>query len=856
MSISLELENATSPNDRSTENSDKTNKAVNTEIFERLKQIYADKFDNSPTKLRKKLDEVFFDEIKRAKDGSGTLISDKTIRNFFATNKPPTPSTTTINYLCKVLLGYGSYGEAVRSLEFKQIETPQTDAIKVDTIKFDEPTEKLNLTIDLEPYRKKVKEKWSTVKVLDMSEAISLEKIYSDTYFLKSVKGKRQLEYEDILSDFVGAIESQSINDLEERISALKKVKECHKLTILGHGGFGKTLFLKHLALRYLDPQIAIEDFGEALVPVYMPLKVWANEIAKSGLLNAIAELFREDITDSMPIAAELQSVIETMLKEGKFLILLDAIDESGKDLTSVCGAIRQFEEKYHRNRIVLTCRIDTIECQFERFEEVEIASFTEEQVTNFATKWFELRGKPKLGERFLEQIRANPTILSMTINPLSLTYLCLIFRDNLGFPKNRSGIYENVVNIFLLKWDASRDIDDRIPVPDKLSNERKKLLFREIAYKGMTEDPPRFLWEARSLKMQIRQFMEKVSTTKLEEIEDHSEFVLRMVIREHGLLVPQTRSLYAFPYLTFQEYFTAKEVIGMMAKRPLILKETISRYLTDNKWESVFLMIAELLEDADEFFKLIFEAVNALIANSEALQKMLTWLHSITKSLEIDSSSWRALCLAIDLDTDLYIKRTIPITRNHAQDIPIGMRTFNIERNKIVFKHPKFVVALYLIIAHAYATDKAEGKDPKLNKSSDYIKRILKITDNTTVERKLRLAIQKAKTIEDIDSVFMKDLGNLSLNQPSDLESKEIWQQWADSFRQLMLTHLNIGHQVEFSEQDQQLLSDYLYANNLLLKCISGDSLSTRSLREDILDHMLLPIADVPNYLKTDSHL
>ena len=80
MSVSLEVNDAKSKNKRNTE-------PVNSEIFKLLKVSYADNFHSSPSKLRAKLDQTFPDEIKRAKDGSGSLISDKTIRNFFSASR-------------------------------------------------------------------------------------------------------------------------------------------------------------------------------------------------------------------------------------------------------------------------------------------------------------------------------------------------------------------------------------------------------------------------------------------------------------------------------------------------------------------------------------------------------------------------------------------------------------------------------------------------------------------------------------------------------------------------------------------------------------------------------------------------
>jgi GTPase SAR1 family protein len=387
MSFSLEVNNTESQNKRNRE-------PVNLEIFKRLKLRYADNFHDSPSKLRKKLDEAFPDEITRAKDGSGSLISDKTIRNFFSANEPPTASTKILNYLCKVMLGYDSYGEAVRNLEDNQAESLRTDLVG---------NVGLQGIVDLsdswvESYRARVIERLGHIKVLDMSEALSLESIYSDTYFLNSAKGKRQLDFESSFSDsFSGSIldlETSKFNKYEqeqkERISGLEKIKESPKLMILGVGGSGKTSFLKHLALRYLDPQVAFNDFGVQLISVYIHLKVWAEEIVETGIAKVIVKIFQEDIPDTVITEIQISSLVERMLKNGQFLILFDAIDESSLKIEQVIKTIKIFVNKYFKNRIVITCRLETTERKFEDFTEVEVANFTEQQVETFAKKWFE----------------------------------------------------------------------------------------------------------------------------------------------------------------------------------------------------------------------------------------------------------------------------------------------------------------------------------------------------------------------------------------------------------------------------------------------------------------------------------
>jgi hypothetical protein len=64
------------------------------------------------------------------------------------------------------------------------------------------------------------------------------------------------------------------------------------------------------------------------------------------------------------------------------------------------------------------------------------------------------------------------------------------------------------------------------------------------------------------------------------------------------------------------------------------------------------------------------------------------------------------------------------------------------------------------------------------------------------------------------------------------------------------MLKRFDIGHRVILEDEDKTALEDYIYGNNLLLKCMLGENVSTPSLRDAIFDHLLLPESKTPQNL------
>ena len=841
MSVSLEVNDAKSKNKRNTE-------PVNSEIFKLLKVSYADNFHSSPSKLRAKLDQTFPDEIKRAKDGSGSLISDKTIRNFFSAIEPPTASMQTLNWLCKVLLSFDSYGKALRGHTEVEILTP------LDKIEAKEPVNenKGSLEDRLKPYYEKTRGKLNKLKVLDMRESLPLDRIYTKTFFSAKSKVSNFRNHEEISRTLRDSDAITTFSE-EKRMPAREKIKTSQYLMIFGGPGAGKTSFIKNIGLRYLDQSTCLEDFGKLYIPVYVSVKVSGDNINNFGLENIIAQRF-----DGILSRIE----IKNMLQNGDFLILIDALDEYS-NIIGTCDKIVEFLDVYDKNRFIVTTRLGIPECRIEQFDEVRIANFDIEQISEFVNSWFEVsKEKDKeidpdddwqpqdYSERFLNELKLNRSISQAATNPLTLTYLCLRFKEEFGFPKNVSELLKDVVNILLRRWDATRRIN-RIPSKaNKISDSRKVELFAQIAYRGFTKKTSmQVLWSEEELKKEVCEYLSKVSNINPDEIDDSAGLLLQVLIRDHGLLIPQTDLLHSFPHLTFQKYFVAEHIHNQLINDHILHRSILQRYWLDRQWEQVFLMLSEKLNNADNFFRQMFWNVNLAINGRDELTRMLTWMYKITQSFYVDSSSWRAFILATGLEADLYLKRyDVNANYSYAQELSDQAVVFNQSRKSFTPNQPKLVVALYLVIIYDLALDQIE-ESTKLKQASPFTKRELEVDGDTTINKEFELAIAKAKHIEDMPNL-VADLQNLYEEIPSDNNSVGIWQDWANNLLDLMLKRFDIGHRVTLEDEDKNALEDYIYGNNLLLKCMLGENVSTPSLREAIFDHLLLPESKIPQNL------
>ncbi|MGB3761461.1 MAG: NACHT domain-containing protein [Rivularia sp. (in: cyanobacteria)] len=774
---------------------------VNKIIFEQLRQAYSERFGASPTSLISRLNQIYKLELENPEDD---LISDRTIRGFFNSSHPPNMLEKNLNFLCFVLLDFKSYCEAVDVLINEDSE---------------------NYTDSLEPYWKYLDRKCSTMKVLDMTEPVNLDSIYVKFNILKDIRGKQntiEQLFSDLESDTTGILKRLPFISNENQLSGLEAVNKYQKLLILGKPGAGKTTFLKHLAIHS-----NLKDSTGRLIPVFIQLKQYCEDDKNQNLIDAIIEEF----TIYLP---NFEQNIRRLLEKGHCLIMLDGLDEVKTDNHNIYQDIDNLIKSFPDNRYIITSRTGACDYVFADFTEVEAADFGWEEVKYFAYNWFGIRHERDTSHKFIQQLQENESVKELAANPLLLTILCFTFEDTYGFTKNRYGLYTDAVDSLLRRWDASRRIDRNPHL--KISRQRKTAMFSEIAYEGLNQNPPKISWQKWELEEKISAFVESIS------FEVDTQDILREIEANYGLLTQQARSIYSFSHLTFQEYFAAEYIVEN--RETISLENFVKQNLTKKQWQEVFILLSERLNkaNAENFIKWMFEYTNKIVESSQKIQALLEWLQRITDTAGVNSSSWRAFYLTIDLDVDLYISHDIQIDRIGFSKLSTQMREFNQKRKKITKANAKTRLisglAGILTLAVAYAESNVQDKDNNYLEPSDFTKEILKIYPQSDINEKITFAIDKAKESHLIE--LATELSELQNNQPE--TSDDTWEEWSEKLRLLMLKHLDIGHKINFVGADIKALEEYIYANCLLLKCIRSDNNISTYLREQIIDNLLLP--------------
>ncbi|NJM76723.1 MAG: NACHT domain-containing protein [Acaryochloridaceae cyanobacterium RU_4_10] len=471
-----------------------------------------------------------------------------------------------------------------------------------------------------------IQEQYGSINVLSMTRPIGVGDIYTDVYFLEKPTGRQRLSLKELEANCLKEnFDRFGFSDYRkgERVSGLDAVDQCQKMVVLGKPGAGKTTFLKRIAT-----QCNLGTFHPGLIPIFVTLKQFAETKGQPDLFAYIANQWAEcKVKDS-------ESKLERLLDEGRALILLDGLDEVNKaDSSRIIEDVRRFSQRFYNNLYVLTCRIATHEFKLEPFTEVEIADFDDQQIAVFVTKWFELKN-PERTESFLRKLKESPRVRELATNPLLLTLLCLGFEDSAYFSDSRAVLYKDALNVLLKTWNSSKPGGEPEQVYCQLTPDRKADLLSQLAYQ--TFEQGQYFFSEKIAKQHIGQYIANLPSidTDPKQLSIDSEVVLKSIEGQHGLLISRAHRIYSFSHLTFQEYFTARKIAtscNPYADDDKTLQR-LARYVIDKRWREVILLTVEMLPSADRFLQFIKQYIDALIAEDDTLQELLSWVQQKTK--------------------------------------------------------------------------------------------------------------------------------------------------------------------------------------------------------------------------------
>jgi HEAT repeat protein len=437
----------------------------------------------------------------------------------------------------------------------------------------------------------------SRLQILDMSRPLEVTSVYVRVRVHEEARLRYEVDPQLSRSEQErdpNAMLQASRAYMERRAStaidpdeALRKYRRC---AILGDPGAGKTTLLKYLTLKAADKQLA--DLPD--LPIHIELNAFAVSTEYQDLLDFAAHTWDERYAF---LKADARAYMDKMLRDGKALLLLDALDETAigeqtevadASYQRVCDTIMRATTRYPDAPIVVTAR----KAGYQRhmsltgFTELEVLDFRPEDIEQFVSKWFTCTGDAQGESKAAElnaRLRRSPRIQALAANPLLLSLIALVYEAQLDLPDRRADLYRRCVDVLLNEWDARRNIRRR----REFKPEHKRQLLQELAWhfhrQGLRYFPER------EVQAEIARFLPALGLPA----EDY-ERVLIEIANENGLLKEQAHGWYGFLHLTLQEYFVALYI----NEHPHELASMLQQ-IGDPWWEEPLLLYAGQTGDA-----------------------------------------------------------------------------------------------------------------------------------------------------------------------------------------------------------------------------------------------------------------
>ncbi|MCX5449786.1 NACHT domain-containing protein [Streptomyces libani] len=398
-------------------------------------------------------------------------------------------------------------------------------------------------------------------------------------------------------------------------ITLASAISNSHRTVILGDPGGGKsTLSLK---LAY---DIARSAFPGTIsqVPLLFILRDYVEAFKASN--DTMVE-FLESICRNPHNVVPPEGAIEYLLDSGRAFVIFDGLDELTD--TSLRRKVVEFVEsfvyRYPATPVLVTSRrvgYDEAPLDDSLFTAVSLAELEQDQVKNYADKWFALdesvdRGRrTELAKSFM---RESHFVADLRRNPLMLSLMCGIYASEHYIPSNRPDVYKKCAELLFERWDKQRGIVIPLPFDAHVRQALNALALHMYstpeAQKGLSRD-------------RLVQFMTRFLTERRFEDEAEAEDAANQfvdfctgrawVLTDMGS--NEQQNLYGFTHRTFLEYFAANQLVRTHSTSEALFDKLHPRILRA-EWEVVAQLALQVLgynveDGSDDFLSLTLDSI------------------------------------------------------------------------------------------------------------------------------------------------------------------------------------------------------------------------------------------------------
>jgi predicted MPP superfamily phosphohydrolase len=398
------------------------------------------------------------------------------------------------------------------------------------------------------------------------------------------------------------------------------------RLLVVGQAGTGKTTFFRFIACMLARDRLGVPERGWGswrrrqpdnrlfqMTPVLLRAIDLVTALAEDSMSRDNPRRFVLDLLDEQCRENEYaiaRRYWETLLREGRILLLVDGIDEIVDEATRgrIYDVILDASREWNQCRVAVASRpVVGAGLQKNRFHRVMIDPFGNAEIEMFLAQWvnaLENTGGQRDDSRrardfrrgLMAAINEQPRIQKLAENGMMLTFLCVVQWNGGKLPHGLARVYGDVLTWLILAREEARRLEG-------FTDWFARRAFAALALSMMSDDDPRRAGVC-EIERAVDAIMDIIRRDFFELTPDEARQKARQWIQfecyESGVIEKVDAKRLRFWHLTFQEYLAALQLAWLTDEdNPRGWWTIVKRRFEDPPWLETLTLLPGCLLDA-----------------------------------------------------------------------------------------------------------------------------------------------------------------------------------------------------------------------------------------------------------------
>ena len=426
-----------------------------------------------------------------------------------------------------------------------------------------------------------------------------------------------------------------------DEVSFSKLFDKDYNYIILGNAGSGKSMLIK--AIMFYISENSQGIFSREEILTYIPFSIELKKyiaFKKQGdkgctILKYLLHSFDSDYFSSI-----VEDNLKEILEKEKVILFFDGLDEifNENDKISVKNDIENFLNDFQNIKSITTSRFsgyNDVKFDEKKFCEMSVLPFKNEQIREYVQKWYELEEEDtEVRDSEIKDFISKMDNIDdeLTSNPLLLSLIVILYRNNLKLPESKLEIYQSCTNTLVDKWDKHREI--KIDVESAIL-EKKESILSDLAfwqYEKLSSSNNLTITSSKAKTIIADSLVKK----KLADDDNKNSKA------ESFLEYARKRSIYFdnnFTHKTFLEYYAAYWIYSNIEKKNKTYERNkiIKQYIKNPFWYIVLELLLSLIDKDQPDTEILDKIIEENSNDTDSLAFLLYVLPSL-KNISADT--------------------------------------------------------------------------------------------------------------------------------------------------------------------------------------------------------------------------